>query len=159
MEIRAFRETDRDAIQRITIDCFGEGSIFSLAERKYGQFRDAKWQELKVKHVEDDLDLCRDGVFVVAEAEEIIGFITAIPDESTGIGWIHNLAVAPGNQGKGVGKALIQHALDYFSQLGMTHAKIETLVGNDAGGHLYPKMGFDELCRQVFYMVELPEKS
>ena len=159
MEIRHFQEADRDAIRKVTIDCFGDVSIYSLAERKYGQFRDTTWQELKTKHVEDDLDLCEDGAFVAVEGEGIIGFITAIPDEKTGIGWIHNLAVAPGNQGKGVGKALIQHALDFSCEKGMTHAKIETLVGNDAGGHLYPKMGFEELCRQIFYVQELPKKS
>ena len=39
----------------------------------------------------------------------------------------------------------------------MTHAKIETLVGNAAGEHLYPKLGFEELTRQIHYMLELPK--
>ena len=155
MEIRGFRESDREAVHRITVECFGEVSVFSMAEERYGVFRDRPWQELKVGHIDADLEACADGASVAVEGDEVIGFITALLDASTGIGWIHNLAVAPGNQGKGVGSALIQHALGYFRDHNMTHAKIETMVGNDAGGHLYPKQGFEELARQIFYMMEL----
>ena len=46
----------------------------------------------------------------------------------------------------GIGRRLIDHALDSFRAEGMTHAKIETLVTNDVGHGLYTSMGFEEPC-------------
>ena len=38
---------------------------------------------------------------------------------------------------------------------GMTHGKIETLDQNEVGLHLYPKMGFEEVARQVHFVKKL----
>ena len=44
-----------------------------------------------------------------------------------------------------------------FSQaaLNLSQAKIETLATNDVGKHLYPKLGFREVARQVHYVMPL----
>ena len=159
MTLRPFRQADRSAIRRITVACFEQVSVHATAERKYGPFRDAPWQERKLADVDADLEAGPEGVFVAVEAEEVIGFVTTRADERTGIGHILNVAVDPSHQGQGIGSALIRHALGFFVDRGMTHAKIETLVGNAAGEHLYPKLGFEELTRQIHYMLELPGPS
>jgi ribosomal protein S18 acetylase RimI-like enzyme len=153
--LRPFRETDRPAIHRITVACFEQASVHAIAQRKYGPFRGTAWQERKLSDIDADLEHHPDGAFVAAEDEQVVGFITTRADERTGIGHILNVAVDPARQGKGLGAALIRRALDYFAEQGMTHAKIETLVGNAAGEHLYPKLGFEELTRQIHYMLEL----
>ena len=159
MVIRAFEERDRSALHRITVACFEQLSIHALAERKYGAFGEVPWQERKLADIEADLDANPDGVFVAVEGDRVAGFVTTGVDEHTSIGHILNIAVDPSQQGKGIGSALIRKALDYFTHGGMTHAKIETLVGNAAGEHLYPKMGFEELTRQIYYMMELPQRE
>jgi len=37
----------------------------------------------------------------------------------------------------------------------MTHAKIETLAQNAVGCHLYPSVGFEEVARQVHFVMAL----
>jgi ribosomal protein S18 acetylase RimI-like enzyme len=155
--LRPFAEADRPAIHRITVACFEEVSLHALAQRKYGPFGGTAWQERKLADVDRDLDENASGAFVALEDDRVVGFITTCADEHAGIGHILNLAVDAACQGQGLGAALIRHALDHFAEQGMTHAKIETLVGNAAGAHLYPKLGFEELARQIHYMLELPE--
>ncbi len=76
-------------------------------------------------------------------------------DTETRIGWIHNLAVAAGLRGHGLGRRLLQHALARFRAEGMTVAKIETLEQNSIGRHLYPTLGFVEVARQIHYAMRL----
>jgi len=156
--IRRFREPDRSAIHRITVACFEEVSLHAIAQRKYGAFRGGAWQERKLADVDADLEEDANGAFVAVEDDGVAGFITTRCDERTGIGHILNVAVDPDFQGRGLGAALIRHALDHFAHRGLTHAKIETLTDNAAGQHLYPKLGFEELSRQIHYMLELPRK-
>jgi len=156
--IRRFREPDRSAIHRITVACFEEVSLHAIAQRKYGAFRGGAWQERKLADVDADLEEDANGAFVAVEDDGVAGFITTRCDERTGIGHILNVAVDPDFQGQGLGAALLRHALDHFAQRGLTHAKIETLVNNAAGRHLYPKLGFEELAGQIHYMLELPPR-
>jgi ribosomal protein S18 acetylase RimI-like enzyme len=157
--IRPFHDADRSAIHRITAECFEQVSLHALAQRRYGPFRSTAWQERKLADVDCDLEDDPAGVFVAVEDDCVVGFITTRSDERTGIGHILNVAVDPDCQGRGLGSALIGHALAHFTQHGMTHAKIKTLVGNAAGERLYPKLGFEELARQIHYMLELAGRA
>ena len=73
------------------------------------------------------------------------------------IGWIPNLAVDPSHQGKGLGRALLLHALDFFRRSGSQVAKIETLEQNALGQSLYASLGFKEVARQIHYALRLEE--
>ena len=159
MTIRQFEERDRPEIHRITLVCFEPISMAAMAERRYGRFREVTWQERKLADVDADLEVSPQGVWVAAEEGQVLGFVTTRLDERTGIGHLLNLAVDPAHQGKGLGSMLIRKALEYLAENGMTHAKIETLVGNAVGEHLYPKLGFEELTRQIYYMMELPKRA
>ena len=64
---------------------------------------------------------------------------------------IPNLAVSASVRGHGIGRALIERALDYFRAEGMAFATIETMVNNPIGQTLYPDCGFEEVARQVHY--------
>ena len=79
-------------------------------------------------------------------------------DDETRIGWIHNLVVADGMRGRGLGRQLLEHALDHFRAAGMTVAKIETLEQNPIGRHLYPSVGFVEVARQIHYAMPLMDQ-
>ena len=93
----------------------------------------------------------------VFEAEDgnVVGYITTRLDRDSGIGWIPNLAVDPGQQGAGVGRQLMEHALAYMREEGMEAAKIETLQQNDVGSNFYPSVGFEEVGLQIHYLMRL----
>jgi ribosomal protein S18 acetylase RimI-like enzyme len=76
-------------------------------------------------------------------------------DHDSRIGWINNLAVAAELRGQGLGRRLIEHALDHFRAHGMTVARIETLEQNPVGRHLYPSVGFQEIARQIHFAMPL----
>jgi ribosomal protein S18 acetylase RimI-like enzyme len=153
--IRRYRESDREILKQITADTFENVSIDRNIERKFGLIAGHGWKERKVRHIDADCDANPEGVFVYEEDGRVIGFLTSRIDAFTKIGWIPNMAVAEGHQGKGIGKQLLQECLAYFREHGMVMAKIETLDQNEIGLHLYPKLGFVEVATQIHYVMPL----
>ena len=101
-----------------------------------------------------------EGILVVESAEgEVVGYITTWQDVDGGIGYIPNLAFVPEWRGRGLGRLLIQMALDRFREAGLSHAKIETLAQNEVGHHLYTSIGFREVARQVHFFADLSKSQ
>ena len=108
-----------------------------------------------MRHIDEDAAANPGGVFVAESEDEILGYITTAIDRATGKGRIPNVAIVAEARGKGLGRQLIEHALDYFRREGLAYAMIETLEGNEVGNHLYPACGFVEVARQVHFAMEL----
>jgi len=152
--IRPFQEDDRERLHEITAASFQEASIHGILEKKFGPMRGTTWTERKAREINDEIAAEPEGV-LVAENEEgaVVGYITTTTDEASGIGRIPNLAVAPSTQGQGIGKQLINAALDRFEALGMELIKIETLATNEVGRALYPRFGFEDFIHQVHFIM------
>ncbi len=154
--IRPYQESDRERLKDITQQAFPGASIDKLIEQKHGVLNGTPWYVRKRAALDADCDANPAGVFVaVDEAGRMVGYVTTRLWPETRMGWIPNLAVDPACQGQGIGRRLLQQALDYFRAEGMTHAKLETLATNETGQHLYPSLGFEELIRQIHYTMEL----
>jgi ribosomal protein S18 acetylase RimI-like enzyme len=158
MVIRPFREADGDALRRITVACFAT-SMHATVEQLFGRHGGLGWQQRKIADVEGDCARFRKGALVAEEEGHVVGFVTTEVDSRTRVGHIANLAVDPAFQCKGVGTALLRAAVQHLASQGMTHARIETLEPNLAGRHLYPKMGFREIARQIYYMMAIGPQS
>jgi len=100
-----------------------------------------------------------DGVFVAEIDGQVVGYITTFRDRDAGMGLIPNLAVDAAHRGRGIGRRLIEYALDDFRKEGLTHAKIETLAQNDIGQNLYPSLGFREVARQIHYCMAIERRK
>ena len=153
--IRAYRESDREMLKAITAICFDGVSIDQNIERRYGIIAGKGWQRRKASHIDADVVAHPEGIFVYESEGEVIGYVTARPNRETRIGWIPNLAVLPGHQGRGIGKALIGKAVDYLKQEGMRFVRIETIEQNETATALYPKVGFQEMARQIHYVMPI----
>ena len=152
--IRPFKEDDRERLHEITAASFQEASIHGILEKKFGQLRDTTWAERKARDIDEDIATEPEGVLVAKNDDgEIVGYITTYTDEEAGIGRIPNLAVAPDTQGQGIGKLLINAALDRFEECGMDLIKIETLATNEVGRALYPRFGFEDFIHQVHFIM------
>jgi ribosomal protein S18 acetylase RimI-like enzyme len=157
IRIRPYRETDREALKALTVEAFEGVSIDHNIDRLIGPACGRDWRWRKARHVDEDIDV-PGGELAVAEDEATgrpVGYVTLLIDRETLIGWIHNLAVAADGRNRGLGRQLINHALDRFRAEGMTVAKIETLEQNPVGRHLYPALGFREVARQIHYAMDL----
>ncbi|NUQ01756.1 MAG: GNAT family N-acetyltransferase [Armatimonadetes bacterium] len=153
--VRCYRESDRERLKDITEQAFPGSSIDKLIEHKYGVLNGTSWAVRKRKAIDDDCDANPEGIFIAEDEGRIVGYITTRLWRETRMGWIPNLAVDPTCQGQGCGRKLLNRALEYFREAGMTHAKLETLEVNEVGQHLYPSVGFEELVRQIHYTMEL----
>jgi ribosomal protein S18 acetylase RimI-like enzyme len=124
--IRPYREADRRALRDMTVEAFEGVSIDHNIDRLLGPVagRDWRWQE--ARHVAEDLD--GPAVELAAAEDGVpVGYVTMRFDPETRIGWIHNLVVASGARNRGLGPALLEHALGRFRAGGMAVARIETL--------------------------------
>lgn len=159
--IRPYRETDRAAVIALTIAAFPGVSIDHNLDERLGRLAVRDWQWRKGRDVELDIDTPGSELAIAEDPESgtTVGYVTMALDPETRIGWIHNLAVEAGLRGQGLGRRLIEHALDRFRDAGMTVAKIETLEQNSIGRQLYPSLGFLEVARQVHYAMPLGTRA
>ena len=159
--IRPYREADRASVRELTVSGFEGVSIDHNIDLRLGPIAGRDWRWRKSRDIDRDIDeLGAD--LAVAEDDEtgvVVGYVTMQCDAETLIGWIHNLAVAASVRGAGLGRRLIEHALDHFRSAGMTVAKIETLEHNAVGRHLYPSIGFIDVARQVHYAMPLTDRG
>jgi ribosomal protein S18 acetylase RimI-like enzyme len=154
--VRAYVPSDLPRLQEITAQTFGPVSIDRNMEQTLGAFGQGDWRSRKVAVISDDCRAQPDGVFVAEDSGgRAVGYVTTRLNLVSAIGWIPNLAVDPEWQGRGLGRALLLHALEFFRHSGMQVAKIETLEQNPVGQKLYPSLGFVEVARQVHYAMRL----
>jgi ribosomal protein S18 acetylase RimI-like enzyme len=159
--IRPYREADRETVRELTVSGFEGVSIDHGIDRHLGPIAGRDWRWRKSRDIDRDIDELG-AELAVAEDEEsgaVVGYVTMQSDPETRIGWIHNLAVAAGVRGGGLGRRLLEHALAHFRAAGMTVAKIETLEQNAVGRHLYPSIGFIEVARQIHYAMPLTDQT
>jgi ribosomal protein S18 acetylase RimI-like enzyme len=125
-------------------------------EQLLGAFGEGDWSARKAASIAEDCRVQPDGVFVAEDdSAQVVGFVTTRLQQSSRVGWIVNLAVDPNHQGKGLGYAILEHALDFFRERGMQVAKIETLEQNPVGQKLYPRLGFVSVAKQIHYAMRL----
>ena len=155
MKIRLYQPSDLDELKRMTVEGFEGIAIDQNVERALGVLGKHDWRWRKARHVDEDIAANPEGVFVAEEGDKALGYISTRLDREAGKGRIPNLAVDKAAQGRGIGRQLIGHALDYFRREGMAFAMIETMANNPIGQHLYPSCGFVEAGRQIHYAMKL----
>ena len=86
--------------------------------------------------------------FYVAEGEggEMAGYVwfgaSERPFSGLRVGWIYDVLVLPGYRGKGIGEALMKHALMVSKERGFAETGLMVNAGNRAAWSLYEKLGF-----------------
>lgn len=84
------------------------------------------------------------------EEKKVVGFISA--HGAAGMAEILNIAVEPACCHRGIGFALLNHALAALKEQGITDVTLEVNVYNDAALALYKKAGFEVRGRrEKFY--------
>lgn len=152
---RPYEAKDLTVLREITVASFGSVAVDEMLEQRFGIWNERDWRARKADHIDDDVAANAAGCFVAERGGEVVGYITTRLDRMNGVGRIPNLAVTGEMRGLGLGRRLIEHALEYFRREGMGLAKIETMASNPIGQKLYPSCGFEEVGRQVHYAMRL----
>ena len=110
----------------------------------YREFYSNNWRVSQQKAVEDVCAAEETNVWVAMDAVSTVGFVAVKLDSESSMGEIYMVAVDPDFQGHGIGSALVEFALDWMKDAGMSMAMVET--GGDPGHaparHTYEKLGF-----------------
>ncbi len=157
MKIRRYRPSDLETLKTITAICFDGVCIDQNIEQLYGLIHGKDWRWRKKRHIDADAAINAAGIFVAEEDGQIVGYISTRIDPATKVGGIPNFAVLPAYQQRGIGSRLLEEAVAYLAAEGMRYARIETLAQNDVGAHFYPQFGFQEVARQVHYVMPVAE--
>lgn len=152
---RTYRPADLDIIKYLTVESFTGVTLEQNVEDAIGVLNGHDWKWRKARHVDEDVAANPAGIFVAEADGKVIGYISTRIDRESGRGRIPNLAVSADARGQGLGRKLIEHALDYFRREGLAYAVIETMAQNDVGNHLYKSCGFLEVARQVHFAQKL----
>lgn len=155
LTIRPHRPEELPRLRQILVEAFDGVSIDQGMQHLYGTIAGHDWQWRKGRHLDADLERDPEGVFTAEVDGQVVGMITTALDREAGIGLVPNLVLVPEARGKGYGRRMLEFAFDRFRRAGLTHAKIETLVQNEVGRHLYESVGFREVARQIHFLAPL----
>lgn len=157
VEIRGLRPEDQAAVEAITAEAFQGVSIDEVIEQRFGPLRPLSWQTIKSTAVGAEVREQAATCYVAELDGQVIGYITTAVSQRTSTGRIPNIGIARGYRGLGLGTRLIEYALASFRRQGLRLARIETLVQNSVGDHLYRKLGFQEIARQIHFAQPLDD--
>lgn len=149
--IRPYRPADLADLQRLTVASFGGVTLEQNVEDALGVLNGRDWRWRKARHIDEDAAANPNGIFVAEAGGAVVGYVTTRVDREAGRGRIPNLAVDAAARNHGLGRRLIEHALDYFRAEGLEYAVIETMAQNAVGDHLYRACGFVEVARQIHF--------
>lgn len=87
--------------------------------------------------------------FKLSQGEQILAFCIChlVLDEAS----LFNLAVSPHWQGRGLGKKLLRHLIDYLSQQQVQTLWLEVRQSNHKARLLYQQFGFNEVDKRKNY--------
>ena len=125
MYLRKMKIEDYDNVHSLWMSCVGMG-LNNLDDSKDG--------------IEKFLKRNPDTWYIAVEKDEIIGVIMVGSDGRRG--YIYHTAVHPNYRKQGIGKALVEIALDSLLKLGINKVALVVFEKNNAGNEFWEKMGF-----------------
>ena len=127
MEIRNMQLDDYDSVYALCLSCPGMG-LNNLDDSREGI----------TKYLARNPDTC----FVAVEDGRIIGSILTGHDGRRG--YISHTAVSPSHQRQGIGKQLVEVALDALKQQDINKVNLVVFARNEKGNAFWEKMGFTQ---------------
>ena len=128
IEIRILRSGDETVLEHVAADVFDD--------------------DINMQSTAAFLADNRHHIAVALEDGVVVGFASAVeyfhPDKAYPELWINEVGVAPENQSRGIGKALMNRLLELARDLGCADAWVLTEKSNEAAKRLYTSAGGTE---------------
>lgn len=157
ISISPYAPEDREAVVDLALRAWGPG--YAALERTLGpriyERLVGDWRQVHSRDVREDLDSEAARVWVAVTDRvtgqatgrgtgRVAGFVTVRLDGEVRSGLVHMLGVDPDQQGRGVGSALTEFAVERIREAGMTLAVIRTGGGEShaPARAVYEKAGF-----------------
>ena len=147
IQIEPYNADQLDAVIRLSLRAWNPvfDSIQTAMDADvYRAFYPDNWRVSQQKAVEDVCAADDTNVWVAIAAGSTVGFVAVKLHSESSMGEIYMIAVDPDFQGQGIGTALMEFALNWMKDAGMSIAMVET--GGDPGHaparRTYEKLGF-----------------
>lgn len=113
--------------------------------------RDIALTESSLRHIVED-GACH--LFIIYCGQEIAGMLTlGIYSSPTGRkAWIEDVVVDQKHRGKGLGRQLVQHAINYTRKLAPITLMLTSNPARTEANALYRSEGFEQRCTNVYKM-------
>jgi GNAT superfamily N-acetyltransferase len=147
MQIQPYEAHQLDAIISLSLRAWAPvfDSIQNAMDADvYGAFYPDNWRVSQQKAVEDVCAAEDTNVWVAIDTNSTVGFVAVKLNSESSMGEIYMIAVDPDFQGNGIGTALIEFALAWMKDAGMSIAMVETGgdPGHERARRTYEKAGF-----------------
>lgn len=150
MRIEPYEAHQLDAVIRLSLRAWAP--VFDSIQNAmnadvYRVFYPDQWRVSQQKAVEDVCAVEDTNVWIAIDAGSTVGFVAAKLNLEDSMGEIYMVAVDPDFQGHGIGTALIEFALNWMKNAGMSVAMVETGgdPGHEKARRTYEKVGFELL--------------
>ncbi|MFN0072615.1 MAG: GNAT family N-acetyltransferase [Chloroflexota bacterium] len=137
IKLRNFAEHDSDILRAIARTSYGDTRFYFD-----GQFPRPQCDRLYEVWIEKCCTGGADSVTVAELNGEAVGYVTCHLDSPDGAGKIGLVGVASGVRGRGVGAALINSSIDWFTRNGAHTISVVTQGRNVSAQRLYQRAGF-----------------
>jgi len=136
IEVRHYRTADLPALLPIASTSYGDTRFYQDP-----RFDRKACDRLYEIWLEKSCNGYANAVLVADNGREPVGFITChlMPDDAGNIGLV---GVSDTAKGRGIGRALVQAALDWFAQQKRSYVTVVTQERNVAAQKLYQRCGF-----------------
>ncbi|TFG30297.1 GNAT family N-acetyltransferase [Candidatus Thorarchaeota archaeon] len=157
---------DFDSIDRITIICYTpihDSWVSMHGERIYNQIYGTSrpWEESKTQQNHALFAKNPEWIWVLEKAAKVVGYVSFELNFPKSLGTILNNGILPEYAGKGLGKFMYRHVLDYFRKQGLTIAFVETGLDDPhiPARAAYEAVGFDRMAPIVLYWQDLNDNN
>ncbi|MEG3974088.1 GNAT family N-acetyltransferase [Microcoleus sp. herbarium8] len=147
MRIEPYDAHQLDAVIRLSLRAWAP--VFDSIQNAmnadvYRAFYPDSWRASQLKAVGDVCAAEDTNVWVAIDAGSTVGFVAVKLHSEDSMGEIYMVAVDPDFQGQGIGTALIEFALSWMKDAGMSVAMVETGgdPGHERARRTYEKVGF-----------------
>ena len=140
MLIRKMITEDYDRVYALWMSCAGMG-LNNIDDSPEGI----------AKYLRRNPDTC----FVAEEDDKIIGVILTGHDGRRG--FIHHTAVSPAERGRGIGRLLVERAMEALKDEGIIKVALVCFERNEVGNDFWEKMGFTKRDYLVYRNKALTE--
>jgi ribosomal protein S18 acetylase RimI-like enzyme len=152
--IREAAESDYPVIDDINRCSWGGGlTTHELREKRHGVIDDKPWSEHITRAVAEHRALPDVTTFVAEADGRVVGYAGALMNRGARaqVGTVSYNAVHPDFRGKGIGRALIIHVIEYLKNNGARVLDVMTLDSDEPVIRLYEKLGFKKLTNFIYF--------
>lgn len=149
-------ERDGERVAEI-VGCVWSGGDDALMEKQFGVIGGKPWGEWLSGSVLSYLTADGARSFVAEKGDEVVGFCSYVIDKGRSRGTVGYNAVAPGQQGQGLGSAMMSFVLERIKAEGMEYSGVIVADNEEhaPARRVYEKHGFRRLTGYHYLVQKL----